>query len=241
MLGIVPAAGAGTRIQPLAFSKEMLPVARQTDEWGAEHPKAVSDFLIDRMLLAGADRICIVISPDKTDIIGYYARHNRQGHLFYTVQDQPRGLCDALFQAAPYVAPDEDVVIGLPDTIWFPEDGFARLPAGLFSFLLFHVEAPQLFDAVLLGAEAAIREIQVKHEHPDSHWIWGAFRLPGAIFRQLHDLWLQPGRGDEYVGTLVNAYIAQGGQAFGVDAGESYLDVGTIDGYRAAISRLLIP
>jgi len=26
MLGIVPAAGAGSRLQPLAFSKEMLPV-----------------------------------------------------------------------------------------------------------------------------------------------------------------------------------------------------------------------
>jgi hypothetical protein len=34
MWGIVPAAGSGTRIQPLAFSKELLPVgSRLEDGW----------------------------------------------------------------------------------------------------------------------------------------------------------------------------------------------------------------
>jgi glucose-1-phosphate thymidylyltransferase len=46
MLGIVPAAGAGTRLQPLAFSKEMLPVGSAVDELGIERPKAVSEFLV---------------------------------------------------------------------------------------------------------------------------------------------------------------------------------------------------
>ena len=39
---------------------------------------------------------------------------------------------------------------------------------------------------------------------------------------------------DEYFGTLVNAYLAQGGRAIGVKAGSAYVDVGTVDGYRAA-------
>ena len=75
MLGIVPAAGAGTRIQPLAFSKELLPVGSRLDEDGVERSKAVSEYLIERMIRAGADQICFVISPEKTDIIPYYARH----------------------------------------------------------------------------------------------------------------------------------------------------------------------
>ena len=37
---------------------------------------------------------------------------------------------------------------------------------------------------------------------------------------------------------LANAWIASGGLAMGVRAGEEYLDVGTLQGYRAAI-RLL--
>ena len=31
MWGIIPAAGSGTRIQPLAFSKELLPVGSRHD------------------------------------------------------------------------------------------------------------------------------------------------------------------------------------------------------------------
>src|SRR5947209_19523434 len=88
MLGIVPAAGAGSRLQPLAFSKEMLPVGSTFDEHGVERPKAVSEFLVERMLQAGADRICFVISPEKTDIIPYYARHSASRRFCYVGQDR---------------------------------------------------------------------------------------------------------------------------------------------------------
>ena len=40
------------------------------------------------------------------------------------------------------------------------------------------------------------------------------------------------------MGTLVNAWLQAGGQAWGVCAGQSYVDVGTLHGYREAI-RLL--
>jgi len=45
-------------------------------------------------------------------------------------------------------------------------------------------------------------------------------------------------RQDEYIGTLVNAYLARGGQALGVKIGQSYVDVGTFNGYRAATALL---
>src|SRR5215211_7743830 len=98
MLGIIPAAGAGTRIQPLAFSKELLPVGSRRDDQGFERPKAVSEFVVERMVRAGADRICFVISPEKTDIIPYYARHAEARRFCYVVQERPVGLCDALFR-----------------------------------------------------------------------------------------------------------------------------------------------
>ncbi len=56
--------------------------------------------------------------------------------------------------------------------------------------------------------------------------------------RALHELWRARGRRDEYLGTLVNAWLAEGGEALGVRAGRSYVDVGTLDGYREAM-RLL--
>ena len=240
MLGIVPAAGAGSRLQPLAFSKEMLPVGSAVDEHGVERPKAVSEFLVDRMLLAGADRICFVLSPEKTDILPYYARHQAAQRFCYVVQEQPSGLCDALFRALQVMHHDEDVLIGLPDTVWFPIDGFRALPQGELAFLLFPVDDPQRFDAVVTRGEAVI-EIEVKAERPRSKWVWGAFRMPAAIFCALHQLWLEPGRRDEYVGSLVNQYLARGGRARGIRAGQRYYDIGTIDGYRAAIDALRQP
>src|SRR5918911_4113639 len=161
MLGIVPAAGAASRLQPLAFSKEMLPVGSARDEHGVERPKAVSEFLVERMILAGADRVCFVISPEKTDIIPYYARHPAARRFCYVVQEQPTGLCDALFRALPLLRPDEEVLIGLPDTVWFPVEGLALLPPGELAFLLFPVEHPERFDAVV-AEDGRVREIQVK-------------------------------------------------------------------------------
>ena len=237
MLGIVPAAGAGSRLQPLAFSKEMLPVGSTFDEHGVERPKAVSEFLVERMLQAGADRICFVISPEKTDIIPYYARHSASRRFCYVVQERPSGLCDALFRAMQVMRDDEEVLIGLPDTVWFPLGGFSLLPEHELSFLLFPVEEPHRFDAVLT-VDGVVTEIQVKAEHPGTNWVWGAFRMPASTFRALHTLWSEPDRGDEYVGTLVNAYLLRGGRAVGVQAGERYYDVGTVDGYRSAIHAL---
>jgi len=114
------------------------------------------------------------------------ARGALAAHVCYAVQQRPAGLCDALFRALPFVAPEEDVLVGLPK----------------------------------------------------SDWIRGAFKLTGRILSELHDLWLAPGRRDGYVGTLVNAWLARGGRAEGIRAGEAYVDVGTLHGYRQAIELL---
>src|SRR4051812_14894042 len=109
--GIIPAAGVGSRIQPLAFSKELLPVGSRFDG-GVERPRAVSEYLLERMMRAGANRICFVISPAKADIIGYFGGAVHDAEIFYAVQSKPGGLCDAVFRAAPLFAADEQVIVG---------------------------------------------------------------------------------------------------------------------------------
>ena len=238
MWGIIPAAGNGTRIQPLAFSKELLPVGSFRDADGAERPKAVSEYLVERMVAGGATRICFVISPTKSDIVRYYGGGVAGVDTAFVVQPHAAGLCDAIFRACPLVPLDEPVLVGLPDTIWFPADALARLPDDRLGFLLFPVDRPELFDAVVLGAGGRVETIEVKRPDARSRWVWGAFKLPGRVVHELHPLWRRPGRGDEYIGTLVNAWLAQGNEAVGVRAGESYVDVGTLGGYRQAIALL---
>jgi dTDP-glucose pyrophosphorylase len=238
MWGIIPAAGSGTRIQPLAFSKELLPVGGRIDG-AVERPRAISEYLIDRMIAGGADKLCFVISPGKSDILEYYGGGNLDlVTISFVVQPNPSGLCDAVFQAAPLIVANESVCVGLPDTIWFPENALCALPDDELSFLLFPVAHPEFFDAVRTTADGSVIEIQVKQQNAGSNWIWGAFKMPGAILHKLYSLWVERNRTDEYIGTLVNAWLAQGGHAVGIRAGESYVDVGTLNGYREAMNLL---
>ena len=237
MWGIIPAAGAGSRIQPLAFSKELLPVGSRLED-GVERPRAVSEYLVERMILAGATKICFVVSPGKTDILEYYGGRIGPAQIAYTVQSRPAGLCDAIFRALPLIPSDESVLVGLPDTIWFPADALGELPDDVLAFLLFPVERPELFDAVVTDAAGHVQSIEVKEPNARSNWIWGAFTMPGAVLAELNALWHERDQRDEYVGTLVNAYLARGGRAVGVRAGRSYVDVGTLHGYREAIELL---
>ena len=240
MWGIIPAAGAGNRIQPLAFSKELLPVGSRYES-GRERPRAVSEYLIERMIRGGADKLCFIISPGKADILHYYGSRLWGADIMYAVQPQPGGLCDAVFRARPFITENESVLVGLPDTIWFPEDGLRELPDDALSFLLFPVDQPQFFDAVLTDDLNNVREIQVKQKNAGTNWIWGAFKMPGYIFHALYDLWRRPERGDEYFGTLINAWLAAGGRATAKRAGRGYVDVGTLHGYREAIRLLERP
>jgi glucose-1-phosphate thymidylyltransferase len=232
MWGVVPAAGLGTRIK-LPFSKELLPLGTRT-EAGIERPCAVSEYLIERLILAGVNKICFVISSRKTDIIQYFGAEYGTATIAYVVQPQPVGICDAVFRIHPLICPGEHIVVGLPDTVWFPKTALSVLPNDTLSFLLFPVDQPQYFDAVITDRRDRVIEVQVKSERPTSRWVWGAFKMTSTVFSELRELWLKRGCKDEYVGSLVNAYLSEGGTALGIKAGSVYSDVGTLDGYEEA-------
>jgi dTDP-glucose pyrophosphorylase len=242
MIGIIPAAGEGQRIQPLGCSKELLPVGSRRIE-GVERPKAVSEYLVERMIAAGAEQICMVISPEKSDIIRYYAERDYAAEIFYIVQKEARGLCDALFRAELFARDHETVLIGLPDTIWFPENAY--LPALNFggaaaganadvNLVLFPVIDPSAFDAVVADELGYVQRVEVKRPDAHSHWIWGAVTATGAAFHNLKLLWEARHREDQFLGDLLNAYIDAGNLVRATHSGEMYMDVGTLQGYHAA-------
>ncbi len=237
MLGIIPAAGAGQRIQPLGCSKELLPVGSRTIK-GVERPKAVAEYLVERMIAAGATQISMVISGEKGDIVKYFAERDYAAEIFYTVQPSPAGLCDAVFRARSFVAPHEHVLLGLPDTIWFPENALlvarSAHPDTAVNLLLFPVAEPSLFDAVLYNDHGEVSEVQVKREDATSIWVWGAMIFSARAFTELHQLWEARHHEDEYLGDLLNAYIVAGNPVHASPVGETYIDVGTIAGYHRA-------
>jgi glucose-1-phosphate thymidylyltransferase len=236
-MGIIPAAGAGSRTQPLAFAKELLPLGARVEAQVAR-PRAVSEYLIERLILGGADRLCFVVGPDRSDLMSYYGGRVAGLPVCYVVQPKPVGLCDALFCASAFLGAREDAVVGLPDTIWFPMHALRDLPDDVLSFVLFPVARPELFDAVLLDARGEVRAMEVKSARPATSWIWGGFRAPAQTLRELERLWNSRDRIDTALGTLVNAYVVAGGRAVGVRSGRAYVDVGKPDGYREAVHLL---
>ncbi|MBV8207531.1 MAG: nucleotidyltransferase family protein [Acidobacteria bacterium] len=235
MLGIIPAAGAGQRIQPLGCSKELLPVGSRVIE-GVERPKAVAEYLVERMIASGVEQICFVISAEKTDIVRYFAEREYAAQIFYAVQPEPLGLCDAVFRAEPFARHGDRVLIGLPDTVWFPENAFSpALESGSdLDLVLFPVTNPAAFDSVIADDSGRVERVEVKSRDAASCWIWGALTMTSRALHHLKLLWEARHRQDEYLGHLLNAYIAAGNQVTATRSGELYMDVGTLEGYRVA-------
>jgi glucose-1-phosphate thymidylyltransferase len=190
------------------------------------------------MIAAGADQICMVISAEKTDIIKYFAERDYAAQIFYVVQQRPLGLCDALFRAEPFAQQHSQVLIGLPDTIWFPENAYRAAldahPHADVNLVLFPVVDPAAFDAVVCDQLGYVQRVEVKKPDAHSHWIWGAVTATGHAFHSLKLLWEARHREDLFLGDLLNAYISAGNSVRATHAGEHYMDVGTLEGYRTA-------
>jgi glucose-1-phosphate thymidylyltransferase len=237
MWGIVPAAGVGGTSQPLAFSRDLSPVGSRRDGEG-DRPRAVSEFVVDRLVAGGATRVCFVVAQGRYDLVEHFGAEAGGVPATYVVQPRVAGLCDAIFRALPLIRPEEQVVVGLPDTLWFPEQALRALGDGGLSFLCFPSAEPERFEAVVAGDDGELLEIRVQAADPRSPWVWGAFKLDGATLRSLHDLWVERRREDAALGTLVNAWLDRGGVARAVRAGEVFVDTSTPSGHREAM-RLL--
>ena len=129
---IIPAAGQGTRLLPLTkvVPKELLPV----------HDRPVLQLALDEAVVAGANRIVIIIHESKVIIPQYLRRdadqladlRQRGKHemvdalasvgvpdhveVVFAMQDMPRGLGHAVLCAAPFLLPGPVGVI-LPDDV----------------------------------------------------------------------------------------------------------------------------
>lgn len=188
VVGVIPAAGFARRLQPLDRSKETYPIG--------ERP--VIDYLVERMRLAPCSRIRIVTRPEKTDVLQYADSQHAE-----VVTGTPPTLGHSLALGLAGLEPDEVVLIGFPDSIWEPVDGYAALlrtvEEGHDVVLgLFRAQRPETCDVVLLGDSGIVRDLELKSPKPSSDVFWGAAAAraraleglsragdPGALFKEL--------------------------------------------------------
>jgi glucose-1-phosphate thymidylyltransferase len=213
------------RLQPLGFSKELLPVG------GC----AVIEYLIERMLLAGIEIIFINTAAEKTDLIRYLSSKSPHGSKCVFMVRERKGLLDAIVQPAQFLRDDDELYFGLPDTIWFPTDGFSKLMghAGEIVLGLFDTGTPERFDSVVTDESGRIQSVEVKVPAPKSKWTWGTGKIRVGEVPRLLAL-AQRHEGIPLFGSVLHDY-ANLWPAYGIKyEGSSYLDVGLPEDYARA-------
>jgi dTDP-glucose pyrophosphorylase len=163
IVGVVPAAGHATRLRGVVDgSKELVRV----------EGRPAIDHLLDR--LAPADRIRVVVRPAKRDLVEHL-----HGCSVELVEGEPATVSESLALGLEGLGDDDVVLAGFPDTLFGPEDVFARLLAelrpsreavlGAFDF-----GEPWRSDVVELEDDEVAR-IHVRPTQPPSSLVWGCF------------------------------------------------------------------
>ncbi len=127
-VGLVPAAGRGSRISPLPMSKELFPIGFQAmgDRPGLR-PKVVCQYLLETMHHAGITDVFFILRPGKWDIPAYFGDGAQLGmHLAYLTVHVPFGVPFSLNQAYPFIQ-DAQIVIGFPDILFEPNHAYQTL------------------------------------------------------------------------------------------------------------------
>jgi glucose-1-phosphate thymidylyltransferase len=218
IVGVIPAAGYATRLQPLPGSKEVVPV----------RGRPVMDYLVERMRRGGCTRMRVVTRSEKDDVIAHAQELGAEVVVAY-----PKSVSES-FRAGMQGLHDEDIVlIGFPDTLWEPETGYVPLvhavAAGCDVALgLFRISPADLTrsDVVVFDREGHITGIDVKPARPRSEWIWGCAAGRAQTWSGLHRA--------EWPGSYIDLLCREGLQVQGFRLSEVWLDVGT----RGALQRV---
>ena len=224
VVGVVPAAGYALRLQPLPHSKEMLQVGG----------RPIMDYLVDRMRAGGADEIRVVTRREKEDVIAHCERLGAS-----VVLAEPPTINASLAAGVEGLAPADTVLLGFPDSLWMPDDGFRRLAETVESgpdvaLGLFDAPGVEGSDYLVLDESGAITDIDIKPVEPRSTWIWGCAAARARALEGLADV--------EWPSTHMLELRARGVDVAGVPLSSVYLDIGTpsslerVPGVLAALS-----
>ncbi|MFH1444922.1 MAG: nucleotidyltransferase family protein [Nanoarchaeota archaeon] len=110
---VIPAAGKGTRLEPLTRSipKEMIRVGT----------KPVIEHVIDGLKEGGIKDILIVTGWKKGAILDYIGSGESFGiNAYYRVQEEQKGIAHAIHQAKDWIGKDEDFVVSYGDNYFKP-------------------------------------------------------------------------------------------------------------------------
>ncbi|MET8053274.1 MULTISPECIES: sugar phosphate nucleotidyltransferase [unclassified Streptosporangium] len=242
-VGLVPAAGRGTRMAPLRYPKELLPIVYEQAEGGARL-RPVAEYALESLAGAGVGSAIVVVAPWKLEVVAYLGDGRHLGvDIAYLLQEEARGLACALDLARGWTR-GRDVVFVMPDTVFTPPDALTRLRhvyeetgADLALAVFPTPDAHRLGPVILRGDR--VHRVFDKPADPPVMNTWGAAIWGDAFARLLHEGLLQDTRekapqndshrnGEPVLGHYFDLAVRSGLRVRAVEfPGGAFQDVGT--------------
>jgi NDP-sugar pyrophosphorylase family protein len=210
IVGVIPAAGYATRLQPLSGSKEVIEVGG----------RPVIDFVLDRMRLASCSELRVVTRPEKEDVIAHVERRGAK-----VVLGHPRSSSESIELGLSGLPEDDIVLIGWPDILWAGEDTYVRLvqavEGGHDVVLGLFETADDLsrWDTVTVVGDGRVVGVHPKASEPPSSVVWA----PAAARRRL----LDGLGGADWPGSHFDSLCGKGVPILGIHFRGEATDIGT--------------
>lgn len=215
VVGVIPAAGYGTRLQPRDCSKEVYRVGG----------RPVMDYEIERMKRGPCDELRVVTRPEKRDVI-----ENARRHGAVVLEAYPRSLGQSFYTGLRDLADEDILLMGFPDSIWEPVDGYRIMldfrreggwdvALGLLPAPDMRREEPVIFDQ----QSGRVSQLEFKPDQPSADRTWACAVAPVRTLRGLE--------GEDEPGRYFNRLCPDGRVGALPLPGESmFLDMGTAKG-----------
>ena len=176
---MVPAAGHAGRLgSSISGSKELQVVAG----------RPVIEYLLERMDRAGATETRVVTRPEKADIRAH------AGNLGATiVLGRPSSASASVALGLSGLNEDDVVLVGFPDTVWEPADGFAILAHAVESgdagvvLGLFDFDEPSRSHVVETDRAGRVVSLAIRPPAPVSHRVWGCLAARARLLEPMKE------------------------------------------------------
>lgn len=221
MKGVLICGGSGTRLRPLTevTNKSLLPV----------YDKPLIEYPLQVLLDAGITEIMVISGNEHIDqMAGFLASGSKFGCSFsYRVQDEPKGIAQALGMAEEFIDGD-DVCAILGDNVYF--DNLAeqiKAFSGGGHIFVKEVPDPERFGVVELASGVPV-SIEEKPQQPKSNLAQtGCYVYDARCFEIIRNL--TPSHRGEYEITDVTKWYMGRGQLSCTVLQDKWIDAGTFE------------
>lgn len=263
---IIPVAGWGTRRLPIAkaIEKCMLPIGN----------RPIVDFLVQDCIRAGITDIYFVTGEESMQLQAYYSDNGalntyligngkenllpvvappRNVRFHYIVQpnDGKYGTAVPVALAAPYIKPDESVVVLMGDAFFYDGNGgnevarlIAETPENGNGTLAFAVPREKTGEYGVIDLDANSNFVRIVEKPRPEEAPSNLASAAQHVFN--HDLLSAvvnyasaPLSGEYYITDPINQYVTNGGSVRVVPAQSEFLDGGSLDGWLRANNTVL--